>query len=80
MTGWTLGAVKARKFALEAYCQSEDCRRFYVFDLDRLIASVGAGFAVSDIPQMTCAACGGPMVIRLATTPPEEEDEASSPG
>jgi hypothetical protein len=74
MTGWTLASVKAHNLALEAYCQAKGCNRFYVFDLDALIASVGAGYAVSDIPQMTCAACGGELKIMLAAVPPGQDD------
>jgi hypothetical protein len=74
MTGWTLASVKAHNLQLEAYCQSEGCNHFYAFDLEVLIASVGADFAVSDIPQMTCTACGGPLKIMLAAVPPEQDD------
>ena len=42
MSDWTFGAVKARNMAVEAYCQNAACRRFYVFDLDYLIAEMGA--------------------------------------
>jgi hypothetical protein len=75
MTGWTLASVKARNLALEAYCQAEGCNRFYVFDLEALIDSVGGDYAVSDIPQMTCAACGGPLKIMLAAVPPGQDDD-----
>jgi hypothetical protein len=73
MSDWTLGAVKARNLALEAHCRAEGCRRFYTFDLDRMIEAQGADFPIDDIPAMACAACGGPLVIRLAMIPPEEE-------
>jgi hypothetical protein len=74
MSGWTLAGVKAHNLALEAYCQAEGCNRFYTFDLDGLIANVGGDYAVSDIPQMTCAACGGPLEIMLAAVPPDQSD------
>jgi len=66
MSDWTFGAVKARNMAVEAYCQNAACRRFYVFDLDYLIAEMGAEYLVSDIPQLDCQACGSPMEIKLA--------------
>jgi hypothetical protein len=75
MTGWTLAAVKARNLSLEAYCQNDGCKRFYAFDLDQLIAGVGADYAVSDIPPMTCEACGGALKIMLAAVPPGQDDE-----
>ena len=38
MSEWTLGQVKAMNLQLEASCRAEGgCRRFFVFDLDRLI-------------------------------------------
>ena len=74
MSGWTLAGVKARNLELEAYCQAEGCKRFYTFDLESLIAGVGPDYAVSDIPQMTCAACAGPLKIMLAAVPPEPDD------
>jgi uncharacterized SAM-dependent methyltransferase len=76
MTGWTFGSVKARNMALEAYCQNDSCRRFYVFDLNQLIASTGEDYLVSDIPHLSCEACGGPMEIKLALVPPPQDDEA----
>ena len=76
MTGWTFRDVKARNMALEAYCQNEACRRFYVFNLNPLIAALGADYFVSDIPQLACEACGGPMAIKLALVPPEPDAEA----
>ena len=66
MSEWTLGAVQARGMQLEASCKNESCRHFYVFELDRLIGMVGADYAVSDIPLMTCDNCGGPLKIELA--------------
>lgn len=66
MSDWTLGAVQARGMQLEASCKNESCRRFYVFELDRLIEIVGADYPISDIPQMTCENCSGPLKIELA--------------
>jgi hypothetical protein len=78
MSGWTLASVKAHNLALEAYCQAEACNRFYTFDLDALIAGVGGNYAVSDIPRMTCAACGGELKIMLAAIPPDPSDAQPS--
>ena len=76
MSEWTFGAVKDRNMALEAYCRNEACRRFYVFDLDLLIASLGPDYLVSDIPHLDCEACGGAMEIKLALVPPEADSPA----
>ena len=74
MSEWTLGQVKAMNLQLEASCRAEGgCRRFYVFDLDRLIERVGADYALSDIPPMTCEECGRPLKIELASVPPGQE-------
>jgi hypothetical protein len=76
MSGWTLGQVKAMNLQLEASCRAEGgCRRFFVFDLDRLIEGVGADYALSDIPPMTCEECGRPLKIELASVPPGRENE-----
>jgi hypothetical protein len=59
-TTWTLGAIKQRNLALDGYCVTTGCGRFYVFDVDELIASAGAEYLVPEIiPGMTCTACGG---------------------
>ncbi len=58
---------------LEAYCTTQSCRRFSTFDLDHLIAAVGAGFLVSDIPEMHCEACNGLMDIKLALVNPNDQ-------
>ena len=71
---WTLGSVKAQHLALEAHCGAEGCKRFYAFDLDLLIEQAGADYRLDDIPPMTCAACGGPLEIKLAMLPPEGTD------
>ena len=73
MTDWTLGAIKARNLALEGYCQTEGCKRFFTFDVDRLIALAGPDYLVPDfIPDMTCSECGGRLKTMLAMIPPEQ--------
>jgi len=54
MSDWTFGVLKARNMALEAYCQNAECRRFFAFDVDALIASFGTDYLVADIPQLEC--------------------------
>jgi len=78
MSDWTLGLVKARGMTLEAHCPSEDCRRFYTFDLDMLIAETDAGveYKIADIPPLDCKACGARLDIRLAMIPPGDLDGA----
>lgn len=77
MTGWTLTAIKARNLSLEGYCQTEGCKHFFVFELDRLIAIAGPDYVVPDfIPDMVCTECGGRLKTALAMAPPEVEDEA----
>ena len=71
MSDWTFGDLKARNVALEAFCQNAECRRFFAFDVDALIASFGTDYLVSDIPQMACQACGGDLAIKLALLRPE---------
>ena len=67
---WTLGAIKERNLALEGYCQTEGCGRFYVFDVDNLIATAGADYVVPDIlPGITCMECGGTLKFKLAMVP-----------
>jgi sarcosine oxidase delta subunit len=65
MSDWTLGAVNERGMLLEAYCQTDGCKRFFTFDLKTLIDSVGADYLVSDIPELSCEACGGPLEIKI---------------
>jgi len=72
MSEWTLGAVNDRGMLLEAFCQNQSCRRFFRFNLDNLIESVGADYLVSDIPEMACEACGGPLEYKLALPSPED--------
>ena len=50
MTTWTLGAIKKRNLVLEGYCQSDGCGNFFVFNVDRLIASAGADYLVVGRP------------------------------
>jgi hypothetical protein len=72
-TTWTLGAIKVRNLALEGYCQTEGCGRFYVFDVDNLIATAGADYVVSDIlPGIVCTECSGALKFKLAMVPPDE--------
>ena len=74
MTGWTFSSVKVQNLTLEAYCRNDSCRRFYIFDLDQLITTMGPDYLVSDIPQLSCEACGGPMEVKLALVPPQEDE------
>ena len=53
MSDWTFSAVKARNMAVEAYCQNASCRRFYVFDIDKLIAALGPDYLVAIFPNCT---------------------------
>jgi hypothetical protein len=77
MTDWTLAAIKANNLSLEAYCQTEGCKHFFVFDLDRLTALAGPDYAVPEIiPDMACTECGGLLKTALAMLPPAGEDEA----
>lgn len=66
MTEWTLGALRDRAMSLELHCPKDGCRRFQVFDLDRLIDEVGEDFPVAEVPELACEACGTPMLTRLA--------------
>ena len=70
-TSWTLLAIKQRNLVLEGYCQNDGCGHFYVFDVDRLIASVGPEYLVPEIlPDIACTACGGALRAKLAMMPP----------
>jgi hypothetical protein len=68
MSEWTLGLVKARGMALEAYCPNKVCSLFYSFNLDRLIAQTGPEFRIADIPPLDCTQCQTRLDIRLAMT------------
>lgn len=73
LTSWTLGAIKDRKLGLEGYCQTEGCGRFYVFNIDELIASAGPDYVVPEIlPGIECTECGGALEFKLAMMRPEE--------
>lgn len=77
MTDWTLAAIKANDLSLEAYCQTEGCKHFFVFDIDRLIELAGPGYTIPEIiPGMACTECGGELKSALATRPPAEDGEA----
>lgn len=65
MSHWTLGAVSARSYKLEAYCHMEGCKKFFAFDLPILINALGADYLVTDIPEMNCEACGGHLEIKI---------------
>jgi hypothetical protein len=70
---WTLGAIKECNLALEGYCQTEGCGRFYVFDVDNLVATAGAHYVVPDIlPGIACTGCAGALQFKLAMMPPDE--------
>ena len=72
LTTWTLGAIKERHLALEGYCETEGCGRFYVFDVDALISGMGADYRVPEIlPGIACNDCGGFLKVKLAMVPPE---------
>lgn len=74
MTDWTLAAIKARNLSLEGYCQTGGCGRFFVFDLDQLIATVGQDYIVpAFIPDMVCSECGGQLKSALGMAPPGDE-------
>ena len=77
MSDWTLAAINANNLSLEAYCQTEGCRHFFVFDVDRLIALAGPDYVMPEIiPEMVCTECGGALKTALAMMPPAGEDEA----
>jgi hypothetical protein len=71
VTDWTLAAIKANNLVLEAYCQTESCKHFFVFDLDRLIEIAGPDYMIPEIiPGMVCTECGGELKSALAMMPP----------
>ncbi len=72
LTGWTLIQIKDGNLQLEAYCQTEGCGLFYVFDLDALIGSVGPDYRLPEFaPDMDCSECGGLLKFMLAAMPPD---------
>lgn len=69
---WTLAAVKARGLAVEGYCETGGCKRFYTFNLESLIESAGADYRIPKfLPGITCEACGGRLKFMLASLHPE---------
>lgn len=72
MSDWTLGAVKARNMQLLAICPNDACRNLAEFNVDELIAGVGAAYRIDDIPQMDCRRCGTRLEIKLALGGPPE--------
>jgi hypothetical protein len=78
-TTWTLDAIKQGNLALEGYCVTKGCGRFYAFNVDGFIASAGADYLVPEIiPGMECTACGGALEFKLAMMPPADEDAAET--
>jgi hypothetical protein len=79
MSDWTFGDVKARNMEIVALCEQAGCGRLFAFDLDQLIAGVGADYKLADIPPMTCPACGGgQLAIRLSFAEPPPESKSDS--
>ncbi len=65
--GWTLGAIRKHGMRLEAACKAAGCGHFAVFDLDGLIARLGADYPLPESgPGMTCERCGGELKFQLA--------------
>ena len=71
LTTWTLGAIQARSMALEGYCETLGCGRFFVFNVDELIEGFGDDWLVPEVLPVTCAECGGRLKFKLAMMPPE---------
>ena len=71
-SGWTLSAIKQAGLMLEGHCQGESCRRFFTFNLDELLARAGPGYLLPEIlPGITCEACGGALMAKLAMVSPD---------
>ncbi len=70
-TTWTLSAIKARNMALEGYCETDGCGRFYVFNIDGLIDGFGDDWLVPEILPIACSECGGQLRVKLAMMRPE---------
>ena len=68
---WSLSAIKARNMALEGYCETLGCGRFFVFDVDGLIQGFGDDWLVPEILPIPCSACGGQLTFKLAMMRPE---------
>ncbi len=72
-TTWTFAQIKARGLQLEGQCQTAGCGRFYVFDIDALIASAGADYRLPEIiPGVVCEQCGGELKSQLAMLHPDD--------
>lgn len=69
---WTLSAIKARNMALEGYCETQGCQRFYTFEVDGLIDGFGGDWLVPEILPIACTECGGKLKFKLAMMPLEE--------
>ena len=71
---WTLGAIRERGLRLEAVCRSPGCGWFATFDVDQLIARLGADYRLPDGgPGIACQKCGGNEVgFQLAMAPPDQ--------
>ena len=72
LTTWTLGAIKARNMALEGYCDTQGCGRFYVFDVDGLAEGFGEDWLVPETLPIPCSECGGRLKFKLAMMPLNE--------
>ena len=72
MTSWTLAVIKARNMALEGYCETRGCGRFYVFSVDGLIEGFGGDWLVPETLPIPCPECGGRLKFKLAMMPPDE--------
>jgi hypothetical protein len=77
-TDWTFAQIKARGMQLEGQCMNDDCRRFYVFDIDGLIEHGGPDHPLPEIiPGVVCENCGGELRSQLAVLhPPKETPDA----
>jgi hypothetical protein len=72
-TAWTLGAIKARNLTLDGHCRTPGCGRFFVFEVDGLIATAGADYVVPEIlPGVACTACGGDLKFMLGSARRDE--------
>lgn len=57
----SLGATRAGRYTLMAYCNNPECRHRAKLDLDALIGKLGAGhssLAADLVPKMRCSAYG----------------------
>ena len=73
LTTWTLGAIKGAQPCARGLLPDRRLWRFYVFDVDNLIATAGADYVVPDIlPGVACTECGGALKFKLAMVPPDD--------